>query len=49
MTLDGRMLRGLFQHERLEPTNIRRSQESIQNLAQIKPDCECRSKVLLKF
>ena len=35
MTLDGRMLRGLFQHERLEPTNIRRSQESIQNLAQL--------------
>ena len=35
MTLDGRMLRGLFQHEGLEPTNIRRSQENIQNLAQL--------------
>ena len=36
MTLDGRILRGLFEHERLEPTNIRTSQENIQNLAQLK-------------
>ena len=26
MTLDGRILRGLFENERLKPTNIRRSQ-----------------------
>ena len=32
MTLDGRTLRGLFEHERLKPTNIRKSQENIQNL-----------------
>ena len=36
MTLDGRILRGLFEHERLKPTNIRLSQGNIQNLAQLK-------------
>ena len=36
MTLDGRILRGLFEHERLKPANIRTSQWSIQNLAQLK-------------
>ena len=36
MTLDGRILRGLFEHERLNPTNIRMSQGNIQNLAQLK-------------
>ena len=34
MTLDGRILRGLFGHERLKPTNIRMSQGNVQNLAQ---------------
>ena len=34
MTLDGRILRGLFEHKRLKPTNIRMSQGSIQNLAE---------------
>ena len=34
MTLDGRILRGLFEHERLKPANIRTSQGIIQNLAQ---------------
>ena len=29
MTLDGRMLRGLFEHERLKPANIRTSQGNI--------------------
>ena len=33
MTLDGKMLRGLFKHERLKPTIIRTSQGNIQNLA----------------
>ena len=33
MTLDGRILRGLFEHERLRPANIRTSQG---NLAQLK-------------
>ena len=36
MTLDGRILRVLFEHERLKPTNIRTTQENIQNLAQLK-------------
>ena len=34
-TLDGRILRGLFEHERLKPTIIRTSQENVQNLAEL--------------
>ena len=36
MTLDGVMLRGIFEHERLKPAIIRTSQGNIQNLAQLK-------------
>ena len=36
MTLDGKILRGLFEHERLKPTNMIMSQGNIQNLAQLK-------------
>ena len=36
MTLDGRILRGLFEHERLKPANIGTSQGNVQNLAQLK-------------
>ena len=36
MILDGRILRGLFEHERLKPSNIRTSQRNIQNLAKFK-------------
>ena len=36
MTLNGRILRGLFEHERLKSANIRTSQGNIQNLAQLK-------------
>ena len=36
VTLDGSILRGLFEHERLKPANIRISQRNIQNLAQLK-------------
>ena len=36
MTLDGRILRRLFEHEILKPTNIRTSQGNIQNLVQLK-------------
>ena len=36
MTLDGKILRGHFEHERLKPTNIRTCQGNIQNLAQLK-------------
>ena len=36
ITLDGKILRGLFEHERLKPANIRMSQGNIQNLAQLR-------------
>ena len=36
MTLDGRILGGLFEHERLKPANRRMNQENVQNLAQLK-------------
>ena len=36
MTLDDKILRGLFEHGRLKPTNIRMSQENIQNVGQLK-------------
>ena len=36
MKLDGRILRGLFEHDRLKPARIRTSQGNIQNLVQLK-------------
>ena len=36
MTLDGRILRGLFEHERLKHTYIRTSQGNVHNLVQLK-------------
>ena len=36
MTLDGRILRGIFEHERLKCANIRTSQGNIHNFAQLK-------------
>ena len=36
MILDGKILRGLFEHERLKPANIRTSEGNVQNLAQLK-------------
>ena len=36
MTLDGVMLWGNFEHERLKPTVIRTNQGNIQNLAELK-------------
>ena len=36
MTLDGRILRGLFEHKKLKPANIRMSQGNVQNLSQLK-------------
>ena len=44
MTLDGKILRGLFEHERLKPTNIRMSQGNVQMFGPIKASYECRSK-----
>ena len=36
MTLDGKILRGLFKHERLKPATIRTSQGNIQTLAELR-------------
>ena len=36
MTLDGKILRELLEHERLKPVNIRTNQGNVQNLAQLK-------------
>ena len=36
MTPDGKVLRGLFEHERLKPANMRMSWGNVQNLAQLK-------------
>ena len=35
-TLDGKSLRGLLEHERLKPANIRTSQGNVHNLVQLK-------------
>ena len=35
MTLDGRILRGLFEQERLKPANIRMSQGDVQNVVEL--------------
>ena len=36
MMLDGKLLRGPFEHERLKLANIRTSQGNVQNLTQLK-------------
>ena len=36
MILDGVMLRGIFDHERLKPTVIKTNQDNVQNLAELK-------------
>ena len=36
MTLDGVMLRGIFEHERLKPAVIMTNQGNVQNLAELK-------------
>ena len=36
MTLDGKILRGLLEQERLKPENIRTSQGNVHNLVQLK-------------
>ena len=35
-TLDGKILRGIFEHERLKPTFIRTNQGNVQNLADLR-------------
>ena len=36
MTLDGKILRGLSEHERLKPAMLRRSEGNVSNLFQLK-------------
>ena len=36
MTLDGKILRGIFEHERLKPAIIKANQGNIQNLAELR-------------
>ena len=36
MTLEGKILRGLFEHERLKPATITASQGNVYNLPQLK-------------
>ena len=36
MTLDGKLLRGLFEHERIKPAIIRTSEGNVTNLAHVK-------------
>ena len=36
MTLDGQILKGIFEHERLKPTVIRTNQGNVQNLADLR-------------
>ena len=36
MTLDGKLLRGLFKHERLKPAVIRMNQGNVTNLSKLK-------------
>ena len=45
MTLDGKILRGLFEHERLKPANIRTSQGNIQKFGLTKANYEYRFEI----
>ena len=36
MTLDGKLMQGLFEHERIKPTIIRMSEGNVTNLAYLK-------------
>ena len=36
MTLDGKILRGLFEHERIKPAILRTSEGNISNLLKLK-------------
>ena len=45
MTLDDKILRGLLEHERLKPTNVRMSQGNVPKFGQTKAHYECRLKI----
>ena len=49
MTLDGIMLRGIFEHERLKPAVIRTSQGNVQNFGRTKTSNEYRYEIRLIF
>ena len=36
MTLDGKILKGIFEHERLKPAIVRTNQGNVQNLADLR-------------
>ena len=36
MTLDGKILKGIFEHKRLKPTIIKRNEGNVQNLADLR-------------
>ena len=36
MTLDGKILKGIFKHERLKPTIIRTNHGNVKNLAELR-------------
>ena len=36
MTLDGKLLRGLFEHERIKPAIIKTSEGNVSNLASLR-------------
>ena len=44
MTSNGKILRGLFENEKLKPANMRTSQGNIHKFGSIKAKYECRSK-----
>ena len=41
MTLDGKILRGLFEHERLKPAMLRANEGNVSNLSQLKQVINC--------
>ena len=45
MALDGKILRGLFGHERLNPAIIRTNQGNIQNLAELRQIMNANMKI----
>ena len=48
MTLDGKILRRLFEHGRLKPANIRTNQENVQTLAQLRQIMNTGLKIALE-
>ena len=44
MTLEGKILRGLFEHDSLNVENIRTNQRNVQNLSQLKQVMNARFK-----